>query len=163
MVVVSNTSPISALASIGRLSLLKAQFSKILIPTAVFDELNNHHDPIALTSIEAALQDGWIEVVSPSSSQFLNDLRLSLHLGEAQVIALAAGIKADLVLMDEQEGREIAEHAGLSVLGVLGILVRAKTSGEISAIKPEILVLRAKARFFIASSLEAKILSSVGE
>jgi predicted nucleic acid-binding protein len=163
MLVVSNTSPISALSSIGRLSLLKAQFPKILIPIAVFDELKLHRNSAALMSIETAVQEKWIEVATPSSSQFLNILRLSLHRGEAEVIALAIEVMADVVLMDEQEGREIAIHAGLSVLGVLGILLRAKRRGEISAIKPEISALHTRARFFIAPSLESKVLSAAGE
>jgi len=47
---VSNTSPVSSLASIGRLSLLKSQFSDIWIPTAVSNELTLHPDPVALAS-----------------------------------------------------------------------------------------------------------------
>jgi predicted nucleic acid-binding protein len=86
-----------------------------------------------------------------------------LHLGEAEVIALATDVKADVVLIDEQEGRQIAARTGLSVIGVLGILLRAKLRGEISALKPEILALRVNARFFIASSLEARILLAAGE
>jgi predicted nucleic acid-binding protein len=93
----------------------------------------------------------------------LNVLFLHLHAGEAEAIALATDIKADMVLIDEQEGRQFAVQSGLPVTGVLGILLRAKQSGQITALKPEIQSLREKARFFIASSLEAKVLSAAGE
>jgi len=35
-------------------------------------------------------------------------LLLHVHPGEAQAIALAADLKADVVLIDEHEGRELA-------------------------------------------------------
>lgn len=95
--------------------MLQSQFSKIRIPTAVSDELKLHPDRAALKSIEIGLQHRWIEVVSTSRSHFLRVLRLSLHPGEAQVIALATEIKADLVIIDEQEGRQMAAQAGLTL------------------------------------------------
>lgn len=90
-------------------------------------------------------------------------LLLHVHRGEAEAIALAADLRADVILIDEQEWRDLALEAGLSIVGVLGILLKAKRGGHISAVKPEIQALRAKARFFLSSSLEATILNSVGE
>jgi predicted nucleic acid-binding protein len=43
------------------------------------------------------------------------------------------------------------------------VLLRAKTNGKIKAVKPEIDALRTKARFFIAPSLEAAILTQAKE
>ena len=93
----------------------------------------------------------------------LNVLLLDLHRGEAEAIALASEMSADMVLIDEREGRQIAIKAGLSVTGVLGILLRAKKMGMIDAVKPEILSLRRRARFFLSASLEARVLASAGE
>ena len=61
MLVASNTSPISNLAVIGRLSLLRSQFQEIWIPGAVQSELHQLSDPAALKEIQQALQDGWIK------------------------------------------------------------------------------------------------------
>ena len=83
--------------------------------------------------------------------------------GEAEAIALATELKADIVLIDEQEGRQLASKAGLAVTGVLGVLLRAKRKGEIAAVKPEIDLLRSKARFFVSPLLEAKVLVAAGE
>ena len=160
---VSNTSPISNLASIGRLDLLKTQLSEIWIPTAVMHELENHPDPAAVAAIKSALSQGWICAIAVSPSPLLNMLRLHLHSGEAEAIALAIDLQADLVLIDEQEGRQYATQAGLSVSGVLGVLLRAKGNGTIQAIRPELELLRSKARFFIALSLEATVLAAAGE
>jgi len=101
---VSDTSPISALASIGRLSLLKSQFSEIWIPTAVSDELRLHPDPAALLSIEAADREKWIQSASLSNSHLLDILSLHLDRGEAEAIVLATDMKVDVVLIDEREG-----------------------------------------------------------
>jgi uncharacterized protein len=160
---VSDTSPLSNLASIGRLSLLKSQLEEIWIPPAVSLELEAHPDPIALATMQDAFRDGWIKVHSAPATHLLNVLLLYLDRGEAEAIALAAELKADIVLIDEQEGRQLAIQAGLSVTGVLGVLLRAKQSGEISAVRPEIQALRAKARFFVSPMLEAKFLASAGE
>jgi predicted nucleic acid-binding protein len=46
---------------------------------------------------------------------------------------------------------------------VLGVLLRAKKNGSIPALKPEIQVLRSKARFFISPSLEAEVLAAARE
>jgi predicted nucleic acid-binding protein len=61
---VSNTSPISNLASIGRLELLKSQFSELWIPDAVVKELTAHPDPIAHAAIQTAIRDQWLRISS---------------------------------------------------------------------------------------------------
>ena len=163
MLAVSNTSPISNLASIGRLPLLRLQFPELRIPTAVERELLAHPDVNALSAIQEAIREQWIRTVSPLSSNLLGILSASLHAGEAEAIALAADLKADIVVIDEREARQLATQAGLSVTGVLGILLRAKRAGQISAIGPEIKALRNKAGFFVASALELSILAAASE
>lgn len=163
MLAVSNTSPISNLASIGRSELLKSQFAAVWIPDAVFGELAAHPDSVAREMIQDAIRNEWIRVRSPEDSGLLRLLQLQLDRGEAEAIALATDLKADMVLIDEQERRQLASQAGLAVAGVLGILLRAKRMGEIASVKPEIGLLRAKARFFISFSLEAKVLAAAGE
>jgi hypothetical protein len=160
---VSNTSPLSNLASIGRLHLLRSQFTEVLIPQAVVRELSAHPDPQALGLIQTAMREQWIKPAAVSDSPILKLLLLQLHRGEAEAIALASEMQADMVLIDEQEGRQLATQASLSVTGVLGVLLRAKHTGQITAIKPEIAALRSKARFFISASLEAKVLKATGE
>jgi uncharacterized protein len=163
MLAVSNTSPLSNLAFIGRLALLKDLVSIVWIPSAVAQELKSHPDPVAIAALEAAIQDQWIRVASAKDTRLKSMLLNQLHRGEAEAIALAADLKADLILIDEQEGRGLAEQAGLTVTGTLGVLLRAKRSGHISAVKPEIQALRVKARFFLSAALEASVLASTGE
>ena len=145
MLAVGNASPISNLAFIGRLDLLKAQFPVVWIPSAVAQELAAHPDRIALDSIQAAITAQWIRTAVTQESHLLKILSPQLHRGEAEAIALAADLKADFVIIDEQEGRQLATQAGLSIIGVLGILLRAKHRGQIPAVKPELRALRDRA------------------
>jgi predicted nucleic acid-binding protein len=55
----------------------------------------------------------WVEVRCPKSSLSLRHL----DLGESEAIALAAEMHADVVLMDEQAGRQEAARRGLRVAG----------------------------------------------
>jgi predicted nucleic acid-binding protein len=58
---VSNTSPISNLAIIGRLNLLRSQFQEIWIPSAVHAELGQLSHAAAWNEILQARYDGWIK------------------------------------------------------------------------------------------------------
>ncbi len=64
------------------------------------------------------------------------DLLADLHGGEAEAIALAQELNADLVIIDERLGRAHAKRLGLQLTGVVGVLLRAKKSGLITAIGP---------------------------
>ncbi len=52
------------------------------------------------------------------------------------MIALALEQHAHLVLLDELTGRKVAESLQLSVLGSVGILIRAKQMNLIPAVRP---------------------------
>lgn len=142
---------------------MKLQFSELWIPNAVAEELKAHPNPDALAAIQAAIGAGWIRKAAPRNPSLLSILLSSLHEGEAEAIALALELKADTILIDEQEGRLLASHAGLSVTGVLGVLLRAKQTGQIPAVEPEIRALRTAAHFFISRSLENSVLALSGE
>jgi predicted nucleic acid-binding protein len=157
MLVASNTSPISNLAIIGRLNLLRSQFREIWIPGAVRSELDRLSQPAALKEIQQALQDGWIK------PQALREDKVARLLAATEAIALALELSADLILLDERDGRSAAERAGLRVTGVLGVLLRAKNDGQIQLIKPEIEALRTQARFFLSARLQEKALEIAGE
>jgi hypothetical protein len=154
MLVASNTSPISNLAIIGRLGLLRAQFHEIWIPGAVQAELEQLSHAAALKDIKQACEDGWIRPQPLREDKIARLLEATLNPGEAEAIALASHLSADLILLDEREGRSVAERAGLRVIGLLGVLLRAKKEGQIQAVKPEVEALRTRARFFVAPRLE---------
>jgi hypothetical protein len=163
MLAASNTSPISNLAIIGHLALLRSQFEAIWIPEAVQAELRAVPNPSAAASIAQAFREGWITLRAVCDERIVRLLEAGLHRGEAEAIALGLELPADLVLLDERAGRSAAERLGLRVTGVLGILLRAKMQGSIPRLESEIEALRNQAHFFIAARLEDQLLRSAGE
>jgi hypothetical protein len=118
------------------------------LSAGTFQEPDAHPDPATLAAIQAAIRERWIQLASPAPSQLLSVLSLYLHRGEAEAIALAVDLKAEVVIIDEQEGRQLAAEAGLFVTGVLGVLLRAKQRGHIPALTPEISVPPQQGSFF---------------
>ena len=100
MLVVSDTSPISNLMLVGRLTILKDVYQKIVIPPSVHTELlelvNLGED------ISAYLSADWIEVKTPSNVITIEKLLKELDEGEAEAIALAQELNADYLLIDER-------------------------------------------------------------
>jgi len=90
-------------------------------------------------------------------------LRRDLDLGEAETLALALELRADLVLLDEQEGRRAANRLGLRPFGVLALLLKAKQQREIEEIRSSLDALRQKAGFFLGDKLYRQILEEAGE
>lgn len=156
MIVVSNTSPITNLHAVGEIRLLRLLYERVCIPQAVYEELiegvqRGDHPPL-----EAEWE--WIEVRPLASSPLLSALLLQLDRGEAESIALARELSAGLLLMDERKGRKIAVQYGLTVTGVLGVLLDAKTAGYIPAVSPLMDRLKREARFWIGAELSMEIL-----
>jgi len=135
MLVVSDTSPLSNLAIIGRLDLLQEQFTEVLMPTKVTHELSALRDLRARRSIDRAIADGWLKEISlPDDAPFPPEL-LDLDPGETEALRLALLISADHVLMDERDGRMRALELGVNTIGVMGVLLVGKKSGSISSVK----------------------------
>jgi len=72
-------------------------------------------------------------------------------------------IHAEAVLIDEENGREIAAEMGLRRVGILGILLRAKNDGLISSLTPVFESLQHNANFWISPALREYVLRQAGE
>ncbi len=134
MIIVSNTSPIIYLASVGRLSLLKELYSKIYIPNEVWNELINPWilkqekiPPDIKYEIEAK-ESGWLIIKDPEKEENLEialGLSLQLDIGEAYAIALSIELDADSLLINDQKAKEIAESMGIRTKWITEVLVEA--------------------------------------
>ena len=162
MVAVSDTSPLSNLAIIGRLGLVREQFGAVLVPSAVRHELSRLRQPAAASLIAAAFDDGWLRI-TPLRHAVPPEIGAGLHAGEAEAIALAGEQRADMVLLDDGAARRRASNIGLRFIGVLGILLRARQRGRLPSLREEIRRLREEAHFFGAPKLEAEVLAAAGE
>lgn len=161
MIIVSNTSPISNLATVGQLSLMSQLYGRILIPRAVYEELL---DPRAgETVITAVRSASWIDIQSVQNQGLVNDLRTRVNVGEAEAIALAIEVKAARLIIDERLGRQAARDFGVKITGVLGILLLAKRQQLITQVQPIMDNLMAQANFRISSQLYADVLMAADE
>lgn len=164
MRVVSDTSPISCLASIQRLDLLERQFNSVYVPPAVKLEVMRHPDPRATVALQQAFERGLIiEDESTDLGLGLAPLRRTLDQGESEAINLAVNLGAGLLLMDERDGREIARDFGLNLTGTLGILMKAKIDGSLVSLGDAIQELQIRYAFSLASDLVERALQEVGE
>jgi predicted nucleic acid-binding protein len=162
MRVVSNTSPISNPASVGRLEILRRRYDSVRIPPEVAAELAALSHPAGKQRVEAAVSDGWLVVAQLADIPPL-PLPFPLDDGEVAAITLACQFKADVLLIDEKLGREAARQMALSVAGALGELVHAKLAGWIPNVTNEIRRLRVEAGFFVDAEVERFILSQAEE
>nr|WP_313898694.1 DUF3368 domain-containing protein [Roseofilum reptotaenium] len=71
--------------------------------------------------------------------------------------------QADVLLIDERQGRLVADKLHIYYTGILGILVEAKKQSLITTLKPLLDDLIDKAGFWIASPLYNKVLQLVEE
>ena len=101
MIVVSDASPLIALARIDRLELLREMFGTLLLPDSVWNEITN----AGMERAGAAfiVRADWIERRSVSNSSLVARLRRDLGAGESEAIALAQESHADVLLIDERE------------------------------------------------------------
>ena len=134
MWIVCNSTVLIALSRIGHLWLLEELFGRLVIPTAVYTDVveRGSGKPGARDVAEA----GWINVEQVRDIRLVEELSLALHKGEAEAIALAKEIGADLIILDDNLARSAARNGGLNVVGTLGLLFQAKLKGLATELKP---------------------------
>jgi len=127
-IVVADTGPLNYLIVIEAIDLLPKLFQSVLIPQAVCAELR---DPGASSAVRqwADRPPAWVDVRAASMAR--EPSWKSLDDGEAQALALARSVSADLILMDDRAGVAIATGEGFAVTGTLGVLALGARHGLI--------------------------------
>jgi predicted nucleic acid-binding protein len=129
VIVISDSSPLIALARIGQLNLLAKLYRRILIPPEVGHEVTVAGQ--GLPGAEQVRSAAWIDVAArhlPADPAIERACR-ALGAGERGAILLAKATNADLTLLDESKARRIARDAGLWVVGCIGLLEAGWRSG----------------------------------
>lgn len=160
MIVVSDTSPVRALAHVDCLQHLGRLFPTVLVPPLVVDELvkpGRRSQPILVANLP------FFRIEAPVEFDRIALMSSKIHAPEAQALALALEQNVDLVMIDEAEGRRIARKLGLSMIGALGVLVRMRQQNWIGELKPVIISLRDNLDFRMSPALISSVLRSVGE
>lgn len=149
MKVVSNSSILIGLSSIGRLDILHQRFPMgIIVPRAVWVEVvETGH---GLPGAEEVSRAEWITAMQVKNTIFTRSLQASLDSGEAEVIALSHEVGADILLLDEKNARSVAVGLQYTVLGTIGVLIWARRNALLSSLSHELDLLQQKGGFRIS-------------
>ena len=161
MTIVSNASPLIGIARIDKLDLLRQLYGEVVIPEAVWHEVVVRG--VGQPGAELIKASEWIRQAHVDNRTLVQVLSQDLDIGEAESIALALELRAEILLMDERLGRQTADRLGLRYIGVIGILVQAKQKGLIDHIEPLLKALRNRAGFRISDELYVRVLQDGGE
>ena len=162
MKVISNSSILIGLSSIGRLSILHKRFPQVIIvPEAVWEEVVKAGH--GLPGAEEVARTEWITIQQVKNKVFTLSLQTSLDRGEAEVIALNQEINADILLLDEKSARSIAVRLQYTVLGTVGLLIWAKRNSLLSKLSHDLDLLQQKGGFRISRDVYEHALQQAGE
>ncbi len=158
--VVSNSSPIIHLNKIGYMHLLEVLYKKIYITNWVFEECTCDSQEASEISkeIEDIKKVSFFEISEIENSVLFLTLSKLVDEGEASAIVLALEKHANLILLDETDGRELAEVYNLNHVGTIGILLKAREMGLIDLSVPDILNKLKGTGFYLSKNLEKYVL-----
>lgn len=153
MIVVSDTSPLTALLTVGAAEILPNLFGEVIIPEAVRDELLHTHSSLP----------EWVRVVAVRNAAETQRFSQSVDLGEAEAIELAKELHADRLLIDELKGRRLATQEGIAIIGLLGVVLLAKRKLLIPSARALLQRLDQNAGMYLAENVREAALKTIGE
>ncbi len=122
---------------------------------------------IIITTPEIAAEFGkttplWLKLMTVTDYNRQYELAKIVDPGEASAIALAHEVESDYLVTDDLQARKLAINLGLTVIGTLGILLKAKQKGLITLLKP-VLEQIGQTDFRITAKLIETVLRDAGE
>lgn len=132
--VIADAGPLSALAKIKRLALLRRVFGSVGVTTTVADELCLGSAAPGTDELDRAIAAGWLMRLPPPALK-LPEHRI-LDVGEASCLAAVSAMPETLLLIDERLGRSEAQRLGIAYMGTAGVLCVAKELGYLKAVLP---------------------------
>ncbi len=128
--VVTDTGPLLHLHEVGAVDLL-AHLGTVHVTPTVLSELQRH--------APSFFKDGlphWLEESLPSTEALGQAARWTaagvLDAGEAEALAFARTINADLFVTDDAAARTVGESLGLNVRGTLGVVLYNAAAGHLN-------------------------------
>jgi predicted nucleic acid-binding protein len=148
MILIADATPLHYLVLLNHADILRELYSRVIIPEAVFRELQVDRTPATVKQWIAS-RPPWLEVRQAFVPQ---DLALTeLDTGEREAIALAESLRADAVILDDKAARREAQRRNLRVIGTLRVLDDAAVAGLVDL--PEALKRLRAAGFYLDASL----------
>lgn len=122
IIIVSDTTPIRYLVEIEEVHILKELFGKVIIPQAVFNELQHPKTPLQVKDWAANHPD-WLEARQADTSLFTP--QRNLDAGEIEAFALVIELKATVILLDDGLATKEATRLNIAFLSTFTILEEA--------------------------------------
>jgi uncharacterized protein len=154
--VIADTGALISLGHVGQIGLIDRVFGEFYIAEAVWEELKDYEHPKFDRGILKHLEK---RVVKIKSSNYLSVL---MDYGESESVILYEELQADYLLIDDNKARIIAESFNVNCIGSIGLLIKAKQKGFLSALKPIFENWVANNRYF-SKKLLNQILDKFGE
>jgi predicted nucleic acid-binding protein len=130
MIVVADTTPLRYLIFIKEEQVLSQIFGTVYVPPEVLRvELQGKKTP-PLVRQWAESPPEWL--IEQAPSQIDPTLPERLHKGEAAAISLAQELKAELLLIDDWDARQVAKQRNFKLAGTLAILEEAAVRGLVN-------------------------------
>src|SRR5438552_9126460 len=153
MIVVSDTSPLTGLLSVGAADILTKLFSEVAIPEAVRDELLRSHSPLP----------PWLRVETVRNLAQARQYARIVDAGEAEAIELAKELHADHLLIDERKGRRLAVQEGIPVIGLMGVVLLSRRQNLIPSARLLLDQIEREAGMHLDRNLKEAALKTVNE
>lgn len=163
MIVVSNAGPLISISKLKLFHHLPTLYENLVIPDAVYDEVvTKGAGRPGVAEVLNGLESGFIHRKHAGNTLAVSALSEFFGIGEAEAIILAAEISADIILLDDNKARIIANSMNLHVIGTIGILLDMKDMEIISKIRP-FLDKAVEYGFRISPDLYHKVSQKAGE
>ena len=120
MIIVADSSPLIVLLNIDHVAILPALFGQVVIPPQVEAELLQPNRPKIVREFMSQKPSG-LKVIQPKKCDPIQ----YLYAGENAAICLAAELDAELLLIDESRGRQVAVDRQIRIAGTIGVLEMA--------------------------------------
>lgn len=154
-----NASPLILLGKIDHLWLLRDLSDELIVPDAVVREVGVKPEGERL--LEEVL--GYPSTCTVAPGAIPREVEVwDLGRGESAVIAAALVEDGSRAVVDDLEARRCAQALGLSVIGTLGVVLRAKRKGLIPAARLTLTRLR-EVGLYVADDLVDRALGHLGE
>jgi len=134
MPLVSDATALIVLAKSGQQNLLKHLFSSVWIPSTVFSEITTKADHDV-----SVWDDPFFSIQKAVNDDLYHSLLVILDQGESEAIALAAREGMPL-LIDEKKGRNIARSLGITIIGLVGILLALRKRSVLDTEQARVLI-----------------------
>jgi hypothetical protein len=160
LALVSDTSLLLYLGRIDRIQLLPMLYEPIYVPEPVLWELDTGR--LLRSNTVDPREIGWVNIVAVSQT----DLDLlpanRLGYGEKEVIAYGKANENCVVGLDDRQARLFAGELGIQIVGLIGLLIKAKRRGLVRVVEPLLGAAQASG-FYISDQLYQVVIELAGE